>query len=85
MTKQKADNGWPPSRFGEALKRERARAGMSQQALADAAGCHKFTVSKLERGAQEPAWQLVLALARALGCGVEAFVVVDAEAETKES
>ena len=36
-----------------------------------------MTVSKLERGAQEPAWPLVLALARALGVEVTAFVVIE--------
>jgi len=33
-----------------------------------------FTISKTERGLQEPAWSLVLALAGALGVEVGAFV-----------
>jgi hypothetical protein len=32
-----------------------------------------MTVAKLERGVQEPAWPLVLALAKALGVTCEAF------------
>jgi transcriptional regulator with XRE-family HTH domain len=67
--------GWPPSGFGGRLKAERERAGLTQDKLAERAGCHPFTLSKLERGTQEPAWPLVLALAKALGVDVGAFVV----------
>src|SRR5262245_23846559 len=65
--------GWPPTGFGSRLRGLREQAGLSQRELADKAGCNQFTVAKLERGAQEPAWPLVLALARALGTGCEAF------------
>ena len=34
-----------------------------------------MTLAKLERGVHEPAWPLVLTLARALGVEVAAFVV----------
>jgi DNA-binding XRE family transcriptional regulator len=47
---------------------------LSQLALAERAGCNQFTVAKLERGQQEPAWPLVLALANALGVNCLAFV-----------
>ena len=43
--------------------------------LADDAGVNVFATSKTERGLQEPAWPLVLALAGALGVEVGAFVV----------
>src|SRR5436305_12191091 len=66
--------GWPPSGFGERLRRVREQAGLSQRELAEKAGCNPFTVAKAERGEQEPAWPLVLALARALGVEVGAFV-----------
>jgi transcriptional regulator with XRE-family HTH domain len=65
--------GWPPSGFGGRLRTLREGAGLSQQGLAESAGCHWMTVAKLERGAQEPAWPLVLALAKALGVSCEAF------------
>jgi transcriptional regulator with XRE-family HTH domain len=70
MTKQ---GGWPPSGFGDRLRRLREKAGLTQRQLAEHAGCNAFTVAKLERGAQEPAWPLVLALARALNVSCEAF------------
>jgi len=47
---------------------------LSQRELAKEAGCNANTLAKLERGEQEPAWPLVLALARALGVEVTAFV-----------
>jgi transcriptional regulator with XRE-family HTH domain len=71
MTKR---GGWPPTGFGERLRQEREKAGLTQAQLAERAGCNVFTVAKTERGEQEPAWPLVLALARALGVDVTAFV-----------
>jgi transcriptional regulator with XRE-family HTH domain len=65
--------GWPPTGFGGRLRVLREKAGLSQRELAEKAGCNQFTVAKLERGAQEPAWPLVLALAKALGVTCEAF------------
>jgi DNA-binding XRE family transcriptional regulator len=51
---------------GPASGAARERAGLSQRELADRAGCNPFTIAKLEGGRQEPAWPLVLALAKAL-------------------
>jgi putative transcriptional regulator len=65
--------GWPPTGFGGRLRALREQAGLTQRELADRAGCNQFTVAKLEGGFQEPAWPLVLALARALGVTCEAF------------
>jgi transcriptional regulator with XRE-family HTH domain len=73
MTKR---GGWPDSGFGERLKSVRESSGLSQAQLAERAGCHTFTISKLERGEQEPAWPLVLALAKALGVDCLAFQTV---------
>lgn len=70
MTKQ---GGWPPSGFGQRLRTLREQAGLSQAQLADAAGCNRFTIAKMERGLQEPAWPLVLALCKALGVECTAF------------
>jgi transcriptional regulator with XRE-family HTH domain len=63
-----------PTGFGGKLKELRQSAGLTQQQLAQRAGFHGFTVAKLEQGLQEPSWPTVLALAGALGVGVEAFV-----------
>jgi len=76
MTKQ---GGWPPTGFGRRLKELREQRGLTGQQLAEAASCHMMTISKLERGTQEPAWPLVLALATALGVSVETFVQEAAE------
>ncbi len=67
--------GWPPTGYGNQLRQLREQAGIPQADLAERAGCHPMTVAKLERGVQEPAWPLVLALAKALGVDVTAFVV----------
>lgn len=56
------------------LKTLRARAGLSQSALATRASLTVSGVAKLEYGAREPAWSTVLALAEALGVTVLAFV-----------
>jgi transcriptional regulator with XRE-family HTH domain len=71
--------GWPPSGFGGRLKTLREAAGLTQQQIAERAGCNQFTVAKLEAGRQEPAWPLVRALARALGVTCAAFDVPDGE------
>jgi DNA-binding XRE family transcriptional regulator len=70
MTKQ---GGWEPTGFGRRLAELREEKGVSQAELAERAGCHRFTVSKLERGDQEPAWPLVVALCRALGVSCTDF------------
>lgn len=70
MSKQ---GGWPPTGFGSRLRDLRERAGLTQKQLAEKAGCHPMTLAKLERGVQEPAWPLVLALGQALGVTCEAF------------
>ena len=63
----------PPTGFGVALRRERDAKGWTQAQLGDASGIHPNTVAKLERGDQEPAWPVVLALATALGVECTAF------------
>src|SRR5688572_21418827 len=70
MTRQ---GGWPATGFGQRLRQLREGTGLSQQQLAEKAGCHFMTVAKLEQGSQEPAWPLVLAFADALGVECSAF------------
>jgi transcriptional regulator with XRE-family HTH domain len=65
---------WPATGFAGRLRVLREAQGISQARLADLAGCHVLTVSKIERGVHEPAWPLVLALAEALGVEVTAFL-----------
>jgi transcriptional regulator with XRE-family HTH domain len=73
--------GWEPTGFGDALRRLREGAKLSQEHLAQQAGCTVTTVSRLERGIVEPAWPLVLALAKALGVTCEAFQQAEGAAE----
>jgi transcriptional regulator with XRE-family HTH domain len=59
--------------FGEKLKEAREKAGLSQTALAEKSGLHRFTVAKYEQGLRQPTFEAVDALARALGVSCEAF------------
>lgn len=70
MTRQ---GGWAPTGFGTRLREIRQGAKLSQQQVADLAGCHRFTIAKMERGEQEPAWPLVLAICKALNVSCAAF------------
>jgi len=68
--------GLPPSGFGEGLRRIRTEKGLTQKALAEAAGLHPNTVAKMERGEVEPSWQAVLAFSKALEVDCTAFAGV---------
>ena len=59
--------------FAPRLKELREASGMTQQALADLAGLKLGGVRDLEQGRNKPTWDTVLALAKALGVGCEAF------------
>jgi DNA-binding XRE family transcriptional regulator len=61
--------------FAARLKELREEAGISQYALAKAAGISKQAVNMLERGSNEPSWETVRKLARALKLDVTAFDV----------
>jgi putative transcriptional regulator len=63
------------STFANRLKELREAAGLTQKQLAEKAGVGLRTVSSLEQALYEPVWSTVLALARALGVEVQAFVV----------
>jgi transcriptional regulator with XRE-family HTH domain len=60
--------------FGEAIRAERRRQGLTQAQLAERAGLHHNYISLVERGNTAPALDTVLALAEALGCKVSRLV-----------
>ncbi len=60
---------WFPAR----LRELRVQAGLTQEQLADKAGVKRDAVARWERGAREPSWSNVIALADALGVSTEQF------------
>jgi transcriptional regulator with XRE-family HTH domain len=65
--------------FAARLRELRERAGWTQDQLADRAGMTREGVAQLEISRRAPAWKSVLALANALGVGVEAFTAPPSE------
>jgi transcriptional regulator with XRE-family HTH domain len=59
--------------FNERLRELREAAGLTQEALARAAGLSTSAVSKLEQRDIDPSWSTVQVLARALGVNCAAF------------
>jgi transcriptional regulator with XRE-family HTH domain len=55
------------ARFGRAVRRLRMKAGISQEALAHAAGIHRTHASLIERGELAPGLLVIHKLAAALG------------------
>ncbi len=53
--------------FAENLRRERQRAGLSQEALAEACNLHRTEISLLERCKRSPRLDTLVILARGLG------------------
>jgi transcriptional regulator with XRE-family HTH domain len=53
--------------FAENLRRERDRAGVSQEALAEACDLHRTEISLLERSKRSPRLETIVILARGLG------------------
>lgn len=68
-------------RFGQRLRELREARGMSRKQLVDSAGLSERAIIKWELGEREPGWFNVLALAQALGVGVEAFTVEPSSTE----
>jgi transcriptional regulator with XRE-family HTH domain len=63
----------PATTFGLRLKELRRQAGLTQVALAKAAGLSKTGVTDLEQGRREPSWRTLLALADALRIELSRF------------
>jgi transcriptional regulator with XRE-family HTH domain len=53
--------------FGETLRQHRLAAGLSQEALAEAAELHRNYVGMIERGTSSPSLGAITAIANALG------------------
>lgn len=60
--------------FGTALRRRRRERELTQSELAEAADIHWKYVSMLERGLRQPALDVLLRLARALGTSASELV-----------
>jgi transcriptional regulator with XRE-family HTH domain len=60
----------PVPTFAANLRRLRGRAGLSQEALAEACELHRTEVSLLERAGREPRLLTLVRLARGLGVPV---------------
>lgn len=56
----------PHERFAANLRRQRERAGLSQEALGFESDIHRTEISLLERGGREPRLSTIVRLARAL-------------------
>jgi transcriptional regulator with XRE-family HTH domain len=78
---------WELDKFGAALRAVREQQGMSQRALADAAGLHRTTLSAIERGRRDPTFVTLVKLRRGLGDGLsDVFALCEAggTAEAKD-
>lgn len=53
--------------FAENLRKQRDRAGISQEALAEACDLHRTEISLLERSKRSPRLETIVILARGLG------------------
>ncbi len=53
--------------LGRALRQLREQRGMTQEELADAAGIHSVSLSRIERGVRNATWGVIVALSEGLG------------------
>lgn len=58
------------ARLGDAIRARRQKAGLSQEALADAAGINRTHMGEVERGKRNVSLVALIAVAGALGCTV---------------
>ena len=54
-------------RFGQTLRAQRTRAGLSQEQLGRSCRLHRTEISLLERGERDPRLSTIVRLARCLG------------------
>lgn len=72
----------PDPELGRVLRRLRKERGLSLTELADRAEVDPETLAQVERGAVDPPWTTVQAIARGLGCS--ARDIADAVAEQRD-
>ena len=68
-------------RFAARLRELREKAGLTQEGLAEASGLTRDGIAHLEQGRRSPAWETVLAVAKALGVECTAFTADPKPAE----
>lgn len=68
----------PPSsiskHFGRVVRRRRAEAGLSQEALAEKAGLHPTYISMVERGVRNPTLDVSARIAKALKASLPSLI-----------
>lgn len=60
----------PQAALGKVIRRLREKKGLTQEAVAHAAGVHPTWMSRLEGGTLNPSWGMVARVAAALGVEV---------------
>ena len=60
--------------FGKVIRESRLKAGLSQEALADAADLDRTFIGMLERGQRQPTLETLFAIANALGIAPQTLV-----------
>ena len=60
--------------IGVKIRQLRESAGLTQEALAQAAGIGRVTLVRIEKGEQSPRYETLVALARALGQPIQELV-----------
>jgi transcriptional regulator with XRE-family HTH domain len=60
--------------FGHVIRTRRAKAGLSQEKLAEASGLHPTYISLVERGRRSPSLVSVQKFARGLDCSMSALI-----------
>ena len=61
------------------MKEYRARAGLTQEKLAEIVGVRRETIIFLEKGKYNPSLKLARNIARTLGAGIEEIFIFDDE------
>lgn len=77
----------PPSlreRLRSRVRAQRERLSLTQEALAERAGCRVQTISRIENAQMQPSLGMLVLLAEALGCGVGDLVDEPADLASTE-
>jgi transcriptional regulator with XRE-family HTH domain len=85
--------GWPEEEndavaeisFSRLLKELRARAGLTQAALAERAGLGRISIAQLEGGIREPSWKTLVKLARAMNASLGDFTLFEESTAKKQA